>query len=583
MKAKGKLGARIILITIAMFLVLLVFFMMTLEFSSRKSVENTIGAQAVNTAQNIAKQLDVEKYKELAKNPTESDLYWELREELNDLREKNGVMYLYTYAVPEKDGDVTFLVDGMPKDDIENAGAIGDASSSTTYEDIEKVIEDGSYYTGILTSDTFGQFLSGTIPLKDEQGNIVAFLGVDIQSNVVDEVKTTVLKTILPGTVIFMMLIILVASYIMYRYVNRSLKPLNGLTEAALQFADGDIIGTNKTLDTIQLKGKNEITVFTQAFSQTLHKLSETFGMIQSQAYHLQEVVNTISQTAKSVESSNGIITNSIIEIASGSEQQQSSNQDVVLTMNEMTSGIQRLADSTTEIAEASSDMTSLVESSVSNANNVVSQIHNVEQSVLKTAGHVEEMGEKFRSIEEMVTVITNIASQTNLLALNAAIEAARAGESGKGFAVVADEVRKLAEMSRTSAEDIHNHIASFELIIERALSEMMESATEVKGGNIAVQSIGEKLQQIMQSVSSVNDKIQDDSAVIEEMSASSEEILATTEQMSKISSEATVRTQEVVKSADHQVNMMAELHEVVHKLDVTSEQMIKAIRQFKI
>ena len=92
--------------------------------------------------------------------------------------------------------------------------------------------------------------------------------------------------------------------------------------------------------------------------------------------------------------------------------------------MNEMSIGIQRLADTTSEIAESSSAMTGLVETSVSHSQEVVSQIQNVESSVLRTANHVEEMGDKFRSIEEMVTIITSIADQTNLLALNAAIEA---------------------------------------------------------------------------------------------------------------------------------------------------------------
>ncbi len=51
-----------------------------------------------------------------------------------------------------------------------------------------------------------------------------------------------------------------------------------------------------------------------------------------------------------------------------------------------------------------------LVETSVSHSQEVVSQIQNVESSVLRTANHVEEMGDKFRSIEEMVTIITSIA-----------------------------------------------------------------------------------------------------------------------------------------------------------------------------
>lgn len=126
----------------------------------------------------------------------------------------------------------------------------------------------------------------------------------------------------------------------------------------------------------------------------------------------------------------------------------------------------------------------------------VISQIQNVESSVLRTAKHVEEMGDRFGSIEEMVTIITSIADQTNLLALNTAIEAARAGEAGKGFAVVADEAHKLAELSKASADEIHTRPKSFKTITERAIHEMSGSAVDVQAGNRAVQRIGESLEQ---------------------------------------------------------------------------------------
>ncbi|WP_144788842.1 methyl-accepting chemotaxis protein [Lysinibacillus fusiformis] len=582
MRATGKLSNRIVLMSFVMLVALLAFFIVTTIYTAKSTVNKTMGAQAVTVAENIAKQLNPEDYEQLSKDPRESNLYWQLREELNELREVNGVLYAYTFAVPQEDQKVRFLVDGMPVDDQENAGAIGEESSSTLYKDIEKVMDTGSYYSDILHSG-FGDYLSGTVPLKDASGNIVAFIGVDIEANEVSGVTNAVLTAILPALIIVMLVLTGIVMLIMYRYINQALKPLANLGDAVSSFAQGDIAKATMEVEKIQLKGKNEISVFSRAFQESLQKLKETFQTIQQQTFALQSVVKKIDETTQHVETSNAQIADRIVEIAAGSEQQQQNNQEVVLTMNEMSIGIQRLADTTSEIAESSSTMTGLVETSVNHSQEVVSQIQNVESSVLRTAKHVEEMGDRFGSIEEMVTIITSIADQTNLLALNAAIEAARAGEAGKGFAVVADEVRKLAELSKTSADEIHTHLKSFKTITERALHEMSDSAVDVQAGNRAVQRIGESLEQILESVVEVNNKIQDDSAVIEEMSAGSEEILATTEQMNEIAQHSVQGTKEVATASDLQVTMVTELNEVVAMLDQTSKEITETINTFKL
>ncbi|MGM9943539.1 MAG: methyl-accepting chemotaxis protein [Lysinibacillus sp.] len=582
MKKRERLASRIILIASAIFALLIGLNAFLMIYTSKQSVQATIGERTITIAENMLNHMDVDKYEELVKNPSENEIYWELREQLNELREINGVLFAYTYLVPQPGEGVAFLVDGMPVDDIDGAAAIGDISSSTKYEHIEKVLQDGHYYSDLLAGD-YGEYISGFVPIKDNAGEVIAFLGVDIDASYVEGIAGGIANSILPGMIGVFIMLSVCALVLLFYYINKSLKPLNDLVTASTLLEQGDLKGATEVVSGIKTKSNNEITTFTKTFSKMLNGLSSTFEIIRDKTGNLEHAVDNINESADKVGDSSTSIAKSIVEISASSEQQKASNDEVMLAMNEMAIGIQRLADTTSAIAASSSDMTSLVESSVVNSQEVIEQIQSVESSVVRTSEHVREMGEKFNSIEEMVSVITNIADQTNLLALNAAIEAARAGEAGKGFAVVADEVRKLAEMSRHSADDIHNHLQSFLKITERALSEMNRSTEDVKSGSAAVASIGEKLNQILVSVENVNGQIQDDSAVIQQMSASTEEVLASIEQVNALVTNTTNQTKDVATSTEIQVEMVKRLNEIVQRLDETSDDVVREIEKFKL
>lgn len=145
MKRMDKLGSRIILMIGSIFAVILLLTVIMLQYNSARSVQSSVKERTIEVASNIVKYIDVQKYEQLIEKPSENATYWELREQLNELREYNGVMYAYTYFVPEENGEISFLVDGMPADDTENAGKLGDPSGSTKYEHIERVIEEGQF------------------------------------------------------------------------------------------------------------------------------------------------------------------------------------------------------------------------------------------------------------------------------------------------------------------------------------------------------------------------------------------------------------------------------------------------------
>ena len=217
-------------------------------------------------------------------------------------------------------------------------------------------------------------------------------------------------------------------------------------------------------------------------------------------------------------------------------------------SVEEMTASVAQMIDSMQVISDnASSAKSKAIETSrlAKGGGTTVDEAVNAMKMIQKSS----------EQINEIIQVISEIASQTNLLALNAAIEAARAGEHGLGFAVVADEVRKLAERSSEAAKEITKLIK--------------ESSRRVEEGASLSKKVGESLKKIVESVDDTAEGIGQIAASTEAQAASAQEVKVAIRSVSDTTESNAAASEQMAASAEELGAQAQGLRDLVAKFKI--------------
>lgn len=184
---------------------------------------------------------------------------------------------------------------------------------------------------------------------------------------------------------------------------------------------------------------------------------------------------------------------------------------------------------------------------------------------VRQTDAIVQALAASARKIDEVLTLIGEIAGRTNLLALNATIEAARAGEAGKGFAVVASEVKSLAVQTARATEEIAGQVRQ----IQDAIGETVAS----------VQGIGTVVERVGQIAASIAAAVEGQSAATAEIARNIQQAATGTREVSRGIGQVSQKATATGASAD---NVLAAASDVAAQADALSTDMRRFSEQFR-
>ena len=247
------------------------------------------------------------------------------------------------------------------------------------------------------------------------------------------------------------------------------------------------------------------------------------------------DVVEQVTDAARQQSEGARTIAESSANLSEGAQNQAATVEQMTASIEELVQSIQVISKSAAE-AKSQADESSLM---AKEGGTAVNEAVNAMRLIQKSS----------EQINDIIQVISEIASQTNLLALNAAIEAARAGEHGLGFAVVADEVRKLAERSSQAAKEITQLIkestrrvsegAEVSEKVGQSLAAIVDAVDRTAGGIAMIadstQTQSSSAEQVHVAIRSVSDTTEVNAAAAEEMAASAEELGAQAAQLQDI------------------------------------------------
>jgi methyl-accepting chemotaxis protein len=247
-------------------------------------------------------------------------------------------------------------------------------------------------------------------------------------------------------------------------------------------------------------------------------------------------------------------------ELAEGAEQTASAASQVSSSSQSLAQGSSEQAASLEETSASSEEISSMARKNSENSQSAAELVTRSKEKFNETNRSLEQMvtamtdiNSQSDKISKIIKVIDEIAFQTNILALNAAVEAARAGEAGMGFAVVADEVRNLAQRCAQAAKDTA-------ALIEESITKSNDGKTKVDQVAVAIRAITEESSKVKTLVDEVNLGSQEQARGIEQIGKA-------ITQMEQVTQKTAANAEESAAAAE-ELNAQSEtLKDVVERL----------------
>ena len=362
---------------------------------------------------------------------------------------------------------------------------------------------------------------------EDTGATMCALVPLKVITGQAESIKQITIAGVLISSIIALLIGTAVTSGI-----RKNMKRISGSLEVV---AEGNLATT------VSVKGRDEFRGLAAAANDMIAHNKQLVQKVSQATDKLAASAGEVTNASGIIQEYSQDIANAIGEINEGMERQSTHAQECVSKTGTLSEEIQEVNRVAREVETLVSEAEEMIRKGMDRIEQLGQRANETTAVTAKVEESIEDLKRESETINQFVSVITDISEQTNLLSLNASIEAARAGEAGRGFAVVAEEIRnnvenisaqtgvsvesakQAGEMVAQQTEAVREVIGVFQDMSD-AMDKLFDGLKEILAGTERADKEREDTLEAVHNISSIIEETAASAEVVKKVAASLEQ-----------------------------------------------------------